>query len=537
MIFFILTTVAIKTSAQKQIEHDVLFKFNSSRIESAELKRLDSLLEKYRYGIEKITLYNRTDTIGSIQYNLKLGDDRGAALKKYLTTNGLQNEIIKSIVYGTNNPLASNHLSEGRAKNRSTRLSILLREDFSTGVDFIYKYLGPKPVTFEISNNQEVYLRTKKGTIVKIPPYSFVNSSGKPVVGKVDVAITECYDYSSMLLSNLTTESDSNGFLETGGMFNISASKNNKPLKLKDGQQLTVKIPADKLVDNMQVFYARHDSSGMQWNQLTDSNRNLSIEVKGNPLDYDFTLLYRDRLNSEQSDSLQTLKRELTTSGRSYVLASLIGKLLQQNEQDKLNKVIEKLEIQEMRFILNVDKVLTQTNGIYLFKSETMRSLNLNDVQFDGIDFKEADYIFYTVDNKPYEDNVMKDFDIYRLKLNNYVLNISQLGWINCDRFLNYPKTDLIASADKFEQPVFRLILMEVRGIIPGSDDTKLGTDSKIFKKIPKGLNAILIGYAMKDGSPYIATRKILIGENSIEKVELQKVTMNEFKSLLTSLN
>lgn len=514
-----------------------MFKFNSSRIGRDELRSLDSLLEKYRYGIEKITLYSRTDSVGSIQYNLRLADERGAALSKYLTTNGIQNEIIKSIVYGTNKPLASNLVSEGRAKNRCTRLCISLREDFSMGVDFIYKYLGPRPVKFEISNDREVYLKTKKGTIIKITPYSFVNASGQPVVGKVDVAITECYDYSSMLLSNLTTESESNGFLETGGMFNISASKNNKPLKLKDGQPLTIKIPADSLVDNMQVFYANHDSSAMRWNQSTDSKRNLSLEVKGDSMDYDFTLIYKDKLNTEQSDSLQTLKRELTTSGRSYVLASLIGKLIQQNEEDKLNKVIEKLKLQEIRCILKVDEVGTQTNGIYLFKSKTMRSLNLNSVQFSGINFKDVDYVFYTVNNKSYDDNVMKDFDIYRLKVNNYVLNISQLGWINCDRFVNYPKTDLIASAEKFDQPVFRLILMKVVGVIPGYDDPKLGSNSKVFKKIPKGLNAILIGYAMKDGSPYIATKKILIGENSNEKVELQKVTMGEFKNLLTTLN
>ena len=203
LICLFVTTITIKTSAQKQIDHDVLFEFNSSRIRNSQLKSLDSLLEKYRYVIEKLILYSRTDTLGSIQYNLKLAEERGAALTKYLTTNGLQNEIIKSIVYGTNNPLANNNLSEGRAKNRSTRLSILLRDDFSSGVDFIYKYLGPKPITFEISNNKEVYLRTKKGTIVKIPPYSFVNSSGKPIVGKVNVAITECYDYSNMLFSSL----------------------------------------------------------------------------------------------------------------------------------------------------------------------------------------------------------------------------------------------------------------------------------------------------------------------------------------------
>jgi len=44
-IFLVLTMIAIKTSAQKQIEHDVFFKFNSSRIESSHLKSLDSLLQ------------------------------------------------------------------------------------------------------------------------------------------------------------------------------------------------------------------------------------------------------------------------------------------------------------------------------------------------------------------------------------------------------------------------------------------------------------------------------------------------------------
>lgn len=93
------------------------------------------LLKKVQNGIEtfensKVSVQGHTDSRGSNNLNMKLSEERAAAVKEYLTANmpSLKGRIT-SKGYGKEKPIASNETEEGRAKNR--RIDIIITPEWA----------------------------------------------------------------------------------------------------------------------------------------------------------------------------------------------------------------------------------------------------------------------------------------------------------------------------------------------------------------------------------------------------------------------
>ena len=63
-----------------------------------------------------------TDNVGNDEFNMKLGQSRSDAIKKYLIDKGVKGSQIKTGSKGKSSPIESNETEEGRAKNRRTEL-------------------------------------------------------------------------------------------------------------------------------------------------------------------------------------------------------------------------------------------------------------------------------------------------------------------------------------------------------------------------------------------------------------------------------
>jgi hypothetical protein len=257
-------------------------------------------------------------------------------------------------------------------------------------------------------------------------------------------------------------------------------------------------------------------------------------------LNYNFDLLYKESLTNAEKDSLRFLIRELSGTGRPYILATLIGKLVQERDEVKLNQLIAKLKIQEIRFMSNYrqrSESQMMSSGLSLYKGKTMRYLSLEDPHFSGVDFEQVDYICYRLADKEYSSEVDSAQNIHKLRIDNYVMSVSQLGWLNCDRFRSDPNpVNIYAKCDSSFKPVFRLVFSEIKALLPGSVK-KAEPNIGMIRNIPSGAKAKLIAYAMKDGNLYFASKDITARANQVEKMELQPVSMEEFKKLIARLN
>ena len=101
--------------------------------------------------------------------------------------------------------------------------------------------------------------------------------------------------------------------------------------------------------------------------------------------------------------------------------------------------------------------------------------------------------------------------------LSRYVVRTSNLGWINCDRFIELAedeKTDLEFARLSTDEE-FYLVFKNIKSVIrPRVVDNKV-----VFYNVPKGEDVRLVGFSYKNNSGYLATQDLVIGSN--QEVEL----------------
>lgn len=79
----------------------------------------------------RLSINGHTDSQGDRDRNMKLSKDRAAAVKSYLTGQGVQADRLTSEGYGPDKPIDTNDTAEGRAKNR--RVEFLVIEEPASG--------------------------------------------------------------------------------------------------------------------------------------------------------------------------------------------------------------------------------------------------------------------------------------------------------------------------------------------------------------------------------------------------------------------
>ncbi|MBX2849916.1 MAG: OmpA family protein [Acidiferrobacterales bacterium] len=74
----------------------------------------------------KFEVAGHTDSVGNLEFNTRLSQQRAEAVVNYLTRSGLSDEQFDPVGYGPKRPIAGNDSAEGRAKNR--RIEFTLRK-------------------------------------------------------------------------------------------------------------------------------------------------------------------------------------------------------------------------------------------------------------------------------------------------------------------------------------------------------------------------------------------------------------------------
>jgi outer membrane protein OmpA-like peptidoglycan-associated protein len=72
----------------------------------------------------RLAVEGYTDSVGSDDYNQKLSEDRGTAVRDYLTEEGVAGTSVTSQGFGKSQPVASNDTAAGRQQNRRVELVV-----------------------------------------------------------------------------------------------------------------------------------------------------------------------------------------------------------------------------------------------------------------------------------------------------------------------------------------------------------------------------------------------------------------------------
>jgi peptidoglycan-associated lipoprotein len=109
-------------------EKSIQFKFDSATLDKQYLSDLDDIAAALVQNADAfVVLEGRTDATGSRDYNVRLGERRIEAVRRYLAVDkSVPVYKIHEISFGAEKPIAENKTREGREKNRAVTLTIMI---------------------------------------------------------------------------------------------------------------------------------------------------------------------------------------------------------------------------------------------------------------------------------------------------------------------------------------------------------------------------------------------------------------------------
>ncbi len=114
------------TKDTKMTFNNITFEVNSAELNTASFAELNRIIEFLKLNDNvKIELSAHTDDLGSDWYNMRLSEKRAQMATKYLTDNGINEDMILAKGYGETMPILPNTSDENRAQNRRVEIKII----------------------------------------------------------------------------------------------------------------------------------------------------------------------------------------------------------------------------------------------------------------------------------------------------------------------------------------------------------------------------------------------------------------------------
>jgi outer membrane protein OmpA-like peptidoglycan-associated protein len=103
------------------------FPVNKHELSKEAEEQLNAFAERLKGENKNVYLeiQGHTDSTGADDYNMKLGEARAEAVRRYLNKQGVALNRMSTISYGPNEPVESNKTKDGRAKNRRVVVIVL----------------------------------------------------------------------------------------------------------------------------------------------------------------------------------------------------------------------------------------------------------------------------------------------------------------------------------------------------------------------------------------------------------------------------
>jgi outer membrane protein OmpA-like peptidoglycan-associated protein len=117
-----------RNNYQVSVQKSVLFKFDSADLKAADKSPLDEAAMALSQNPDAIiVLEGHTDNTGDATYNMRLGERRVDAVRRYLA---IEKSVpvykIEQISFGSEKPVAPNNSKDGREQNRSVSIMVLV---------------------------------------------------------------------------------------------------------------------------------------------------------------------------------------------------------------------------------------------------------------------------------------------------------------------------------------------------------------------------------------------------------------------------
>ena len=431
-----------------------------------------------------------------------------------------------------------------------------------------YKSVKKAPELLEINTEKEVTITCKEGTKLTIPKNAFVDTKTEKLIrGKVHLEVTEYYKLSDILLANLSTTSN-NEILETGGMLLIEANKKGSNLRLKKDKQIQITFP-NKGKKNMQLFSGDTIANTMNWKLQKDNairfmENTLIEEIIEEDVDVPLSIVeevpvlsgcekgsqvdkrncLKDYLNTLMEKNFDTsIAKDLKLKGNHTVkvafkinkegnvsdIEAFASHTQLAQEAIRVLELIPKMEPAKQRgkavaipyslpIYFNIGKSNKNNPSLIKLKSRTTFNATLLGTQ-DSVQSSKVS---------------LKNANVSLNEVVNYTFSTSQLGWINCDRFVKTKnKIKFKIKVKEGEGANIKMVFQSLNSILP----SKAIHHDFDFGMIPANEKVTLVAIKEIDDQFYLALKDIETISKPKVNLEFKPVTINALKTELRKLN
>lgn len=523
--FLTLFTIILtfELSAQQTKTETIYFDQNKYNLTASATTILENLYINIKTeSFSRIKIIGHTDGDGSDNYNMILSKNRTKTVNDYFLSKGIASDKIIILFYGENMPIAKNENEQYKQQNR--RVEIILEKEITIDNDKFEK----QAQHFSIPSNKDTTIICNEGTIIKIKANSFVSQqTGQFIIELIDFTVLEYYKISDILLSNLSTSS-SGQLLETAGMININATYNNQPLELAKGKTIEISFPTMKKERDMQLFSgAWENSSHIEWKaQPIDKNNSQQIFmfVEEMPKFNGGEGKLRDYLSTAVKYPEQA--KELGVQGTVYI-SFVINEIGEVTEPRVIRGVTTELDIAALEAIKKMP------NWVPGKQQGRNVSVQYNiPVKFDlGDTSLVGDGTFKERFEQSYTDSTIQNASAGNIL--HYVFNTTELGWINCDRFINVKsKINFVVKLDKNIETV-KIIFDRYKSILNGIP----ANGNYTFKGVPLEEKITIVAIKRVDNKPYLSVKETQTSNKVEQELSFQPVTFETLKTEIEKLD
>lgn len=387
----------------------------------------------------------------------------------------------------------------------------------------LFSQLSKEEQQFTIDNSRDTLVQGNEGTVLLIPANSFNGKNG------VQITVKEFYKHSDMILNQLSTISNKDQ-LVTGGMMLIKASYNGNEIGINSNNPVRLYMPdtsSDKM-SGMQLFNGENENGSINW--LPQGQYFAKTKI-----------ITEVRVLNIIDQPFKTKQKSKGEVGYFIVNDSIAV------DKAKLKEILkEKFGYYKVRLRSNIRNWFHEENGNRMFDNNY--STRIGDSVWMEKEKADKYKLTSTASRQsmvvtgsnavPVNTELNKNAAVLLSTVQDkYSVKLTNMGWINCDRFYNAPgeKFQYAVNLNDSAKNYYTVLLFDnmnsmMNGFIK---DNKV-----VFPNVPANMPVKIISIGINpDGEPVYAMKQAITGKDELTGLQFETTSAAGLKTALSKID
>ncbi|MFM2360859.1 MAG: hypothetical protein RLY16_2852 [Bacteroidota bacterium] len=382
----------------------------------------------------------------------------------------------------------------------------------------------------------------KKGVRITIDPAALETLNGNDVSGDINVSIVELNNQEDFLRCNAATVSDGK-LLVSGGSYYIGMQSNGQELRIKKGKHLKVEFPKIQK-EEMALFIGERTSQGdMNWKFTTEPLMNTQSDaanIEADAMKVPYPIINDAKLNYCGEIFFNSTSTKVNFEDKTVPLYQMAATL----QQRGIDKYIDTMPyfIKKTVKTGNPNKpesTYMEPHFEYRFISRAQKQIELA-----AVDSAKARQKFWHDANLKYMEAWKNQSDKLntagQIKLYYAPTSITNLGWINCDRF--YRNTtpcetplEMPLALNKNQKIDYYIIFHQINSLFKGQLLPDVA-GNYVISNLPKDHPVTVIAFIQQNDQLMSASQRCILGNGTV-KLNFKPISKDEIAQAFSKRN